>query len=179
MDPVYDKNNTIGNFNIYARETESIWLSHYNETENFVLNQTCTRVEQKPLDETVFDLPKLPQKEFSLETVTKPAEFRRGGEAGWIKYLQANVNTSVSSKYLKIPKGEKEATQTVQLSFVISETGEIINIKVLNKQEVHSKLADEAVRLVKEGYGWKPGTRYGENISSLMKQKITFQVSKE
>ncbi len=146
--PAYEKNNSIGNLNIYAKETESIWLSVYNEAKVYTLSETCTRVEQKPVDETVFDLPKLPEQKFSLEAVRKDPEFTRGG--GWIKYLQANLNAALGAKYIKIPKGETEAQQTVQLSFIISETGEVTDVKVLNKKEVHSKLADEAVRVVKE-----------------------------
>ena len=179
MNPEYDRNNTIGNFNIYTKETGSIMLGYHNETGIYALTETCTRVEPKAVDETVFDLPKLPEQKFTVESIKKPAEFKRGGEAGWIKYLQANINTSLGPKYIKIPKGEKDATETVQLSFIISETGEVTDIKVLNKEEVHSKLAEEAVRVVKESYGWKPGTMYGEKISFMMKQGITFQVTKQ
>jgi len=98
------------------------------------------------------------------------------------RLIKLNWTVSVASfslgpnilRYLK----RKDATETVQLSFIISETGEVTDIKVLNKEEVHSKLAEEAVRVVKESYGWKPGTMYGEKISFMMKQGITFQVNK-
>jgi len=177
MDPEADKNNTIGSFNTYTKETESIWLAVNEETTNYKLAHICNRVDQKTINDNVFNLPNLPLKQFTVQTVTREPEFNRTG--GWQKYIQANLNSSVGAKYIKIPKGEKEATQTVQLSFIISETGEVTNIKVLNKGEVHSKVADEAIRVVKESYGWKPATRFGEKISFMLKQPITFSVSKE
>lgn len=176
LNPEYDKNNKIGNFDVYARETKSVWLVANEETETYSLTQTAIKVEQKPVDESVFQLPKLPEKLFTVETVSKPPEFTRSG--GWIKYLQTSVNTQLGAKYIKIPKGETGALQTVIVSFLISERGEVQNVKVENAKEVHPKLAEEAMRVITESRSWKPATIYGEKIGFYQKQPITFQVSK-
>ena len=68
--------------------------------------------------------------------------------------------------------------QQAIVSFVVSETGNALNIIVLNKKEVHPKLADEAVRVVSASH-WHPATAFGEKISYRMAQAITFQVTKE
>ncbi|HSU28464.1 MAG TPA: energy transducer TonB [Chitinophagaceae bacterium] len=177
QDPFYDRYNTIGSYNVYAKETSSIWLADYQEGKNYILQYECVKVESKPVEESVFDLPALPIKKFSFETVLKAPAFKRAG--GWLKYLSTTLNADLGAKYVKIPKNEKEATQTVVVQFLVSENGAVTNAEVLNKKEVHPKLAEEALRVVSSSPPWTPGSVFGERIPQLYKQNITFSASKE
>lgn len=174
--PVYDKNNKISRFDIYISETSSIYLSESSEYESFTYSEFCTSVEQKSLNESAFKLPEFPIVKFNYEYLLKPPEFNRSG--GWIKYLQANLKKELGAKYVKIPKGQDEAMVTVIVQFIVSRTGEVKDVKAINKQEVHPRLAEEAIRVVSESGRWKPATYLNEKIDQVMKQPITFAVSK-
>lgn len=175
--PAYDKNNKLDRFDIYINETSSIWLSVISDYEAFTVEDVCTNVELKSVDESIFKLPDLPIVKFEPELLIKPPEFNRSG--GWIKYLQTNLKTDVGARYVKIPKGEKEAIVTVMVQFTISRTGEVTDIKAVNKQDVHPKLAEEAIRVIAESGKWKPATFLGVKIPQVYKQPISFAVSKE
>ena len=112
----------------------------------------------------------------SLEELLQPAVFKRTG--GWLNYLTNNIDGSIGAKYIKIPKGEKQASQSVMVRFMVNERGVVINAGVLNKNEVHSKLAEEALRVVTSSPPWTPAILYGEKIIYWQKQEITFQASK-
>jgi len=161
---------------VFVKETKSIWLSCFEDGETYTLSHTATKVESKLIDDKFFELPQLPQKKFDLATVLQEPVFSRSG--GWNKYLQSAVNPDIASKYLKLPKGEDLATQSPIVAFKVSETGQVLDARVMNPKEVHPKIAEEAVRIVMESRGWKPATIYGEKISYWQKQAITFQVGK-
>ena len=176
MNPEYDRNYKIGRVDVYTRETSSIWLASYEENETYSLSYECTRLEKKELEDNVFDLPKLPEVELSFERLRKPPEFSRPG--GWLKYLNSSLNPELGLKYLKIPKGETLGTETVIVRFLINEYGRVSKINVVNKKEVHPKLADEAVRVITESPPWKPATIFGQKTIYWYNQPVTFQVSK-
>ena len=176
LNPEYDKNNTIGQLNVLTRETSSIWLESTTETQSYTISNSCTQIVQENINNNVFDLPALPQKKFVIEEIMQPATFKRTG--GWLKYLNSNLDGSVGAKYVKIPRGEKEATQTVMIRFMVNERGMVMNAEVLNKKEVHSKLAEEALRVVTSSPLWAPATIYGEKSIYWQTQPISFQVSK-
>lgn len=175
--PVYDKNNKLDRFDVFINETSSIWLSEISDYDAFTLSEVCTTVEQKPVDESTFTLPDLPLVKYDPNLIVKPAEFNRSG--GWIKYLQTNLKSDIGAKYVKIPKGEKEAIVTVMVEFTISRTGDVKNVKAINKEGIHPKLIEEAIRVVTESGRWKPATFLNEKIDQLFKQAISFAVSKE
>jgi TonB family protein len=177
MNPEYDRNNTIGRLDVYTKETSSVWLASYEETQFYSISYESARLEAKKIDDTIFDLPKLPEKKFSTEELTQPPEFTRSG--GWLKYISSNLKAELGAKYVKIPKGEKEATQTVMVSFIINENGRIVNVQVVNKKEVHPKLAEEAVRVISASPSWKPAAIYGQKTVYWYRQPVTFQVPKE
>jgi hypothetical protein len=111
-----------------------------------------------------------------IEELMQPAVFKRAG--GWIKYLNSNLDASVGAKYIKIQKGEKEASQTVMVRFMVNDRGVVMNAEVVNKKEVHSKLADEALRVVASSPPWIPATIYGEITVYWQTQPIVFQANK-
>jgi hypothetical protein len=83
-----------------------------------------------------------------------PAEFP-GGLPAWNQYLKDHLRSGFES-YIKIPEGEVSAKQTVIVEFTINSLGNTADIKVLNENEVHPKLADEAIRVIKKSPRWVP-----------------------
>src|SRR4030095_1395153 len=64
MNPEYDKNNKIDRYDVFAKETSSLYLSSYDESKTFSLSRFFTSVQQTPVNDSVFELPKLPQTRF-------------------------------------------------------------------------------------------------------------------
>ncbi|MBI5857259.1 MAG: energy transducer TonB [Sphingobacteriales bacterium] len=177
MNPDYDKNNTIERYDVYTKETSSIYLGYLQENKNYSISGTCKKLQQTDVIDSTFELPHLPQKKFSIEELITPPEFTRSG--GFTKYLQTNLDMEIGAKHLKIPKGEEKVSQTVIVQFLINEFGRISTAEVVNKKEVHPKLAEEALRVVNGSPPWKPATIYGsEKTIFWQKVPITFQVSK-
>jgi Gram-negative bacterial TonB protein C-terminal len=175
-DPEYERENRIGRIDAFARETSSIWLSQKVENEDYSLTRTATRVELRKISDTSFVLPSLPVKKFTNAAVIKEPVFSRPG--GWKKYISMNVNPDIGVKYLKIPRKETSASQTVQVEFMISKEGKVINAKVINRDQVHPKLAEEALRVITSSPNWKPATFLGEKTLFYYKQPLTFSVTK-
>jgi TonB family protein len=176
MNPVYNENNKIDQYNVFAKETSSLFLDVEQDAKAFTLKTTCLEVQAEPVDDAVFKLPDLPQKKFSLASFITLPEY--AGKEGWLNYLQKNIDANIAAKYLKIPRKENSASQSVMVSFTVSETGGISNITVLNSKEVAPQLADEAIRVVYRSR-WNPATAFGEKIAYKMTQPITFQVTKQ
>lgn len=178
MNPEYDKNNRIGRFDVFAKETSSLYLDFSEENKIYSLSENCTRLQQTEVADNVFELPALPQKKFVIEELINPPEFMRTG--GWTKYLETNINNELGSKYINIPKGEEVASQTVYIRFLVNEYGRVSKAVVENEKEVHRKLAEEALRLVNASPTWKPATIYGsEKTIYWLRVPITFQVAKK
>ena len=176
MNPEYDKNNTIGRYDIFAKEASSLYLYSESETKTYTTSETCYKIQQTAISDSIFLLPDLPQKNFSIDELTIAPEFKKNG--GWEKYILSSVNNEVALKYLKIPKGEGIASQTVIVKFLVNEFGRITYAEVENKKEVHAKLAEEALRIVNSSPLWKPPTIYGGEKSVFwLKIPITFQVA--
>lgn len=170
----YDKENTIGHYNDYSREAGAVYLGSRTDLSFGYEILNCVRVEQKPIDDHVFDLPALPLKKLDPSTAFVSAHFP-GKDGAWLKYLQSNLNGEIALKYLKVPKGHDEASEQVIVQFLVSDDGMISHIQVLNKNEVHARLAEEAVRVIRESPRWVPGTVFGETISGSIKQPIIFK----
>lgn len=174
--PVYDQDNTIDQYNLYSRETGgAMYLLTRSEYTFAVQTDSCTRIEQKSIDDHVFDLPALPLKDLSTASLHSIARFP-GKEGAWLKYLESNLDSKLGIKYIKLPKGQSEASATVLVEFIVAEDGTISNIQVLNKNAVHPRLAEEAVRVIKESPRWVPANFYGEKITSSCRQPIVFKV---
>jgi protein TonB len=120
------------------------------------------------------------------QTVTDTAVYKSvqvqakfpGGADGWAKYLQHNLRAEVGAENLKVKKHHTER-QTVIVSFLVDKAGKISEVTVANPKEVHPKLAEEAVRVIKVGPDWVPATINGEPVIYRQIQSITFEVSAE
>lgn len=175
--PQYDENNKIGGADMLARETASLCLESSEEYPFFTMMESAYRVESAAIDENIFILPDLPEKPFDIRSIRKDAEFP-GKAGGWERYLSTNIKPELVAKYLKIPKGADSASQTARVNFLISEKGEPVNIAVINKDEVHPRLAAEALRIISESPAWKPATVLGKKTIFNVNQSVTFRVTK-
>jgi len=174
--PALDRENTLGKYNIISRETGgSIYLWKRFETRIGIITDSCIRVEQKSIDDHVFDLPAFPVAKYSMASLYTIARFP-GKEGAWLKYLNSNLDSKLALKYVKLPKGQSEASVTVQVEFDVSDNGTISNVHVLNKKDVHPRLAEEAVRVIQESPRWEPATVDGEKINSTNRQPIIFKI---
>jgi periplasmic protein TonB len=114
----------------------------------------------------------------TLTTVRIEAYFP-GGLTAWRKYLEQNLDSDLGSKYIKIPKGKKSATQTVIVSFVVDVDGTISDVKADNENEVHPRIAAESVRVIRKGPNWVPARLNGKKVKYRQKQSITWVVSED
>ena len=174
--PALDVDYALGQYNVYTRETKGavyLWtkieLGFGDEVDS------CVRIEQKPVDDQIFVLPNLPHQRFSAGTLLKRPEFHGGAQA-WMKYLQANLDANLSLKYVKLPKGQASASQTVIVSFVVGADGRLSGFEVLNKDRVNPHLATEALRVVGESPRWEPARFAGETVTMRSAQPVVFEV---
>jgi hypothetical protein len=178
LDPKYDEDNTIDNLNVFAKESNGgVWLYSQTEIMGVKLIDSCIKIEQRPIDMHVFDLPALPQRDILTTSLVVPPRFP-GKENAWGNYLKNNLNTSLAIKYVKLAKGQDTASEKVLVSFDVLEDGSLSNIQAINKKEVHPKLAEEAVRVVKESLRWLPATIYGVKTKFTVNQPVVFAVSR-
>jgi periplasmic protein TonB len=66
----------------------------------------------------------------------------------------------------------------VMVSFVVSEDGSISDINVINKSEVDSHLANEAMRVIRESPVWESATIYGVKTKMPATQPVIFTLTK-
>jgi TonB family protein len=175
---VFDKENTVGQYNVYARETGgSVFLWLRSEYSVGVITDSCIRIEQKSIDDHAFDLPALPVKKFDPSSLQSGPRYP-GKAEGWLRYLQSNLDSKVSLKYVRLAKDQQEASVTVQVKFSVGKDGSVSNIQVLNKNDVHPKLAEEAVRVIQESSRWIPAQFYGQKINGAVRQPVVFKVTR-
>ena len=178
LNPKYDEDNTLENINVLSRETNgSVWLYARMDIGGVLLIDSCIKIEQKPIDNQAFDLPSLPQSNILNASLAVPARFP-GKENAWGNYLKNNLNTSLAIKYVKLPKGQDSASEKVMVSFDVMADGSLANIQATNKSEVHAKLAEEAVRVIRESLRWVPATIYGVKTKFTVNQPVIFAVTR-
>jgi periplasmic protein TonB len=108
--------------------------------------------------------------------VQQEAQFP-GGLEGWAKYVQANLNAELGAKYIPLKKGQKTAKQTVVVNFIVDKEGNISNVSVVNYDAVHPKLAEEAMRVIKQGPKWTPARQNDRPVISRKRQNISWVVT--
>lgn len=99
-----------------------------------------------------------------LTHVEKPAEFR-GGADGWRKYLEQNL--TYPKKAMK-----KNIQGVVRVQFIVDKAGNVSEVMALN--DPGGGIAEEAVRVIKEGPKWKPAEQDGKKVLYRHIQSITF-----
>lgn len=110
----------------------------------------------------------LPSPPVILEVVEVSAEFPGGREA-MMKFLNAN---------LKIPEVAKEMgiNGKCYLKFVISEAGNISNVKVVKGVSDCPECDKEAIRVVKSMPNWTPAKNNGKAVNSWFTLPVVFKV---
>lgn len=172
------KENTMGNYNIYARETGgSMYLWLRNDYSFGTTIDSCVSIGIKAVDDQSFALPALPLKKIDFASMQSGPRFP-GKEGAWLKYLQSNLNSQVGIKYIKLAKDQQKATVTVQVEFAVARDGSISDIQVTNKKDVHPKLAEEAIRVIQESPRWLPAQIYGQAMNGSVRQPVTFSVER-
>jgi hypothetical protein len=176
--PEDDQHNKLAQASIYAIETGGglrLWI----RTEYAYATETdsCIRVERKKVSDGVFRLPNLPISElFSAPRIIFPCF--PGGDSAWLRYLNVAVNPKLAGRYVKIPKDQTAAWETIMLEFEVAEDGTLSAIHVINKNEVHAALAEEAMRVLRLSPKWLPATFYGEKVKWVCQQGIEFDAVK-
>jgi len=174
--PIYDTGMVYSIYGPYSRATGgAVYLWSRSELAFASQTDSCIRIEQKSIDDHVFDLPALPRKKLSVLSLISRARFP-GKEGAWLSYLQSNLDAKLAAKYVKLAKNQQEAADTVLVEYLIAENGSLSDIKVVNKDKVPSRLAEEAMRVIQESPRWVPANYFGQKITSLWQQPVVFKI---
>lgn len=92
-----------------------------------------------------------------------------GGQEALYKYLSENI---------EYPKDEKEngIYGTVFVSFVVSKTGEIVDVRIARGVKGGEGLSQEAMRVVKEMPKWTPGKIQNQPVAVQFNLPIKFEL---
>jgi protein TonB len=101
--------------------------------------------------------------------VEQPAEFP-GGERSFQNYLQRNLKVAPLAPHLK-------AEQIVKVKFIVDKLGSVSTVFVINPDDVHPEVAQEAVRFIRRGPKWQPAKQNGIAVNYQVIQPITFPVA--
>ena len=104
--------------------------------------------------------------DITFTKVENPATFP-GGMDGWRRHLE---------RHLRYPEAaiDNETQGVVKVQMVVDKFGKITEVVALN--DPGNGLADEAVRVIKEGPNWKPAEQNGKPVAYRFVQAITFQM---
>ena len=144
---------------------------------------TCNAQQQatidsiKQLKDTLFGMPPPPMNpptsvsEDTFSSTETQAEFP-GGQNGWLKFLQKNLQYNVPSKN-KAPAG----IYKVCVKFIVGIDGSISDIRLANDPGYGT--ADEVLRVILKSPKWIPGKHNVKAVRSLRSQNISFQVEEK
>ncbi|OEK04289.1 hypothetical protein BFP71_12460 [Roseivirga misakiensis] len=103
---------------------------------------------------------------FTYNTLETPAAYP-DGEKKWARFLQKNL------KYPKIARRNK-IEGSVVLSFVVDQTGQILDIQVMSG--IGSGCDEEAMRVLKLSKKWLPAIQRGRKVKSSMMLRLDFRM---
>lgn len=106
-------------------------------------------------------------KVYNLANVEQKPSFK-GGDAALFKWLNEHIQYPAAA-------AEDGASGTVQVSFVVSKSGKVTNVKVVRGK--HPALDKEAMRVVKEMPAWNPGRQNGQpvDVNYILPVKFTLK----
>ena len=110
-----------------------------------------------------------PQEDMIYDIVDEPADFP-GGVVALKKYMAENL------RYPQMAV-ENELQGKCYLQFIVTETGEITNIKVKKGVPNCPECDKEAIRLVKSMPKWIPGKKKGKAVDSTFNLPVTFRLN--
>lgn len=94
----------------------------------------------------------------------------KGGEDGWKKYLDKNLNATIPTA-LGLPVGNYE----VKVQFVVAKDGIPTNIKLISAPPKCKACATEALRIMKESPAWEPAILNNDPVTFDTAISIPFQ----
>ncbi|MEO5563394.1 MAG: energy transducer TonB [Chitinophagaceae bacterium] len=95
-----------------------------------------------------------------------------GGEAGWRKFLERNLDPGVPVRR-KAPAG----LYTTMTLFVVNTDGSLSDIKPLTK--FGYGMEEEVIRMLKASPRWEPAIQYGRKVKAYRKQPVSFRITQE
>ena len=110
-----------------------------------------------------------PQEDMIYDIVDEPADFP-GGVVALKKYMAENL------RYPQMAV-ENELQGKCYLQFIVTETGEITNIKVKKGVPNCPECDKEAIRMVKSMPKWIPGKKKGKAVDSTFTLPVTFRLN--
>jgi predicted nucleic acid-binding Zn ribbon protein len=86
--------------------------------------------------------------------ISREAIFK-GSVNNWRNYLAKNLNGDLGLKYIKLKRTDSILTQSVDITFVVNQTGYIGKI-IPEQSDMHPKLIEEAIRVIEQSPRWAP-----------------------
>jgi hypothetical protein len=176
--PDDDQYDMLAQAELYATETGGglkIWMR--TDYPFAIEVDSCIRVERRRVPDTVFRLPDLP---ISALFGAPRIRFPRfpGGDSAWKAWVGSVLDPRFARKYVVVPKGEKEAWETVILEFAVGEDGTVSDVRVTNLNEVNPRLAEEAMRVMRLSPKWVPASFYGETVKWTCQEAVEFNAGR-
>jgi len=105
-------------------------------------------------------------------TVFQNAEIEASVDADqWIDHLRKNLQNPIEKA---AKKGMKAGTYAVQVKFLVERDGSINDVQALN--DPGYGLAKAAIKVIRTGPKWTPGSISGKIVRSYHTQPITFVI---
>lgn len=113
----------------------------------------------------------LMQEPFFVAQDSVPAHFA-GGKSAWFRFLKKHINRDTI-----VMLGAPAGAYIPIVSFVVRETGDITDIKVI--YDPGYEAAGELVRAVSKSPKWVPALKNGRPVASEQREQMIIDVSEE
>jgi hypothetical protein len=77
----------------------------------------------------------------------------------------------------RLPEVEKDVNVTIVAKFLVSKTGQILNIAIAKEEPKNLGLGEELKRILKESPNWKPGTIDGKPVDVNFALPISIKIT--
>jgi protein TonB len=137
-----------------------------------VETDNTNQIVQAPVEDKGTQAVELPKVDEDLNKVFTKVEIDAqfpGGDAGWKRYLENNLNSQVPAD-----NGADPGAYTVVAKFIVDRNGNLSDI-VCVSDPGHGTCA-EVLRLLKKTKGWTPAVQNGKHVIAYRTQKVTFVV---
>ncbi len=95
-----------------------------------------------------------------------------GGEKGWRRYLQDNLDPNVPVNHRS-----RAGIFPVVVRFIVKKDGSIDDVKA--ETNFGYGMEKEVIRIIKNGPKWIPATQYGRKVNAYRRQPVTFVVAEQ
>ena len=95
-----------------------------------------------------------------------------GGQQGWIRFLQKNLNANVP-----VDNGAPGGIFQVIVKFMVAPDGSISDVKAETKHGYG--MEEEVIKIIKMGPAWIPAVQYGRKVNAYRRQPVTFVVEEQ